>query len=102
MNGSKLGFVAKILRDGSKTRQDDASRIHKWRLLRPSVAEGSYNSAINDDFTDRRMWDQASVRRQHMTAKGDEIASFVVPAERHASVPHVTEPRATFSPSRNA
>ena len=36
---------------------------------------------INDGLTDGGIWDQASVRRCHVTVNGDEIASFSLPAE---------------------
>ena len=35
-------------------------------------------SNINVAFTDKGIWDQASSRRQHMTVKDDEVASFLV------------------------
>ena len=38
----------------------------------------------------RGIWDQASVRRQHMTSKGDDITSFVVLAERHSKAPQAS------------
>ena len=40
-----------------------------------------------DGFTDGKKRDQASVRRQHMTVKGDEVASFLVLAERRPRAP---------------
>ena len=39
-------------------------------------------SNIDDAFTDGRIWDQASVRRQHTTVKGYEVASSLVSAEK--------------------
>ena len=39
------------------------------------------------------IWDQASVRRQRITVKGDAVASFLVPAERRLRAPR---PPATF------
>ena len=50
-------------------------------------------SNINDAFKDGGKRDQASARRQHMTVKGDEIASFLVPAERRHRAP---QPPDTF------
>ena len=48
---------------------------------------------LNGAFTDGGIWDQASARRQHMTFQGDEVASFLVPAERRHRAP---QPADTF------
>ena len=42
---------------------------------------------INGAFTDKGIWDKASVRGQHMTVKGREITSFLVHAERRLGDP---------------
>ena len=44
-------------------------------------------SNIDDAFTDGRIWDQASVRRQHTTVKGYEVASSLVCAEKRLRTP---------------
>ena len=44
-------------------------------------------SNIDDAFTDGGILDQASVRRQHTTVKGDEVASSKVSAEKRLRTP---------------
>ena len=50
-------------------------------------------SAFWTVFTERGIWDHASVRRQHVSTKGDEIAVSGLAKESRALAP---EPHVTF------
>ena len=61
---------------------------------------------INDWFTDGRIWDQASVRRCHMTVQDNEVVSFSLMAERRSWLrsrpPNLTGPQAICYLSKHA
>ena len=61
---------------------------------------------IKDAVTDGGIRDQASARRQHTTARGDEVASFFHACREtpqgSATSRHVQQQRATFCPNRHA